>query len=160
LETYEALVRNVVLRVAGRLIELGRASFEVIPAGGTSPPGAHGKYDPGSPAEFKLTPANPQACPLWIAVDMPGEAYVGVGHRGTQFEIWSKDDLTYFESHLEAIVRAVVGGDYEEWVNRASQRLKAAGFFLREPGLRIYHNVFWFPRWRKRTFKHVGYEPY
>jgi hypothetical protein len=137
LEPHEALVRDVVLRVAGPLIESGRASFEVVPPGVTSPPGARGKYDAGSPAEFKLTPANPQACRLWIGVDVPGEAYVSVGHRGTRFEIWSKDDLTYFERYLEAIVRAVVDGDYQEWVNRVSRGFKAAGFFLGGSGRRI-----------------------
>jgi hypothetical protein len=45
-------------------------------------------------------------------------------------------------------------------VLRFSRGLKAVGFFLGEPDFRIYHNVFWFPRWRRRTFKHVGYEPY
>jgi hypothetical protein len=149
----------VVLRIAGPLVESRRASFEIFPPGAISPPGRHGKYDVGSPATFLLTPANPNACRLSIAVDVPGEAYVAVGNRGTSFEMWSSDDLDRFESHLDMVVRAVVAGEYEEWVNRFSRGLKAAGFFP-APGARVYHNVFWFPRWRRRTFKRVTYEPY
>ncbi len=146
----EALIREVVVRIAGPLIDAGRATLEVRPAGA---------HDPDSPADVELKPANPEACSLGVGTDVLGEAHVTVGDHGTSFEIWSSKDLGYFESYLEKIVSGVIAGGYEEWVHRDRPH-KTFARFSNVPGSRILSNLLWFPRWSRDAYEHVRYEPY
>lgn len=71
----------------------------------------------GAPADVRLAPRNPRACPLWLGFDVPGEAYVSVGRNDGHFEIWRSDDVSAFEEQVGQLVEAVIAGRYEEWVS-------------------------------------------
>jgi len=147
----ETLIRDVIVRVAAPLIDSGRAALELTPKG---------EYDPDSPGSLELTPANPNACRLWIGTDVLGEAYVSMGNRGTHFEIWLSKDLDHFERYVEQIVIGVIEGKYEEWVHPDEERDKAFGTFRNVPDSRILHNLLWFPRRSRDSYEHIRYERY
>lgn len=115
------------------------------------------------PAVVEIKPARPDAAPLVVAVDRPGEAYIDVGLHGTHFELWEREGEP-FDRALRRIAVAVIDGRYEEWVRLGSggRLIAAKGLFhhdAKRPEV-VMHNTFGWLVNRRPGWTHIQYGPY
>ena len=151
LEPHEQLVLEIVREVVGDLVQDGHARLEVQPAGLLG----------ANRALFAISPAEPDACPVSLHCEAPGDLNLSVGRYALLIDVWERDPGKFAEVIRELLV-AIVAGAYEEEVRLARDGTAGKGrgtFKLPRGPVTFTYSSLW-TLGRRGPWQRIRYSPY